>query len=254
MMQPVYLNAPGVRRVTLEGPALKVHSQGQADRFLPLARVGRIVCRGPVHWSTAALLQCLKGGIPVTFLDREGREIGHCFSAHPPGDPLDELLGGYLARADGPSRLADWFRACGRARLLTLLRRRRLRPPDLRVRAVRRHLLAALRSRRGSGAVSPLVFKPLLKAQVGEVLTGYHIAPEALEPGHDWPGLLNCAAGVMEWDLWHLALDGRLDADPADPRARVAAYQRHAEWLERRIRDLTARLWRWLEHGEAYTP
>lgn len=254
MMQPVYLNAPGVRRVTLEGPALKVQSRGRADRFLPLARLGRIVCRGPVQWSTAALIQCLKHGIPVTFLDPDGREIGHCFSARPGGEPFNERLNGYLAQPDGPARLADWLRACGRARLLTLLRHHRLQPPDLRVRHVRRYLGAVLRARRGDAVPSPLALKPLLKAQVGEVLTGYHIAPEALEPDHDWPGLLNAIGGVLEWDLWRLAFDGRLDADPHDHRARVTAYQRHADWLERRIRDLTARLWRWLEHGDAYTP
>ncbi len=254
MMQPVYLNAPGVRRITLEGPALKVQSRDRADRFLPLARLGRIVCRGPVQWSTAALMQCLKHGIPVTFLDPDGREIGHCFSAYPAGEPLDELLAGYLAQADGPVRLADWLRSCSRARLLNLLRRHRLQPPDLRIRHVRRYLWGVLRARRGDGVLPPPALKPLLKAQVGEVLTGYHIAPEVLEPGHDWPGLLNGVSGVLEWDLWRLAFEGLLDADAADHRTRVTIYQRHADWLERRIRDLTARLWRWLDHGEAYTP
>ena len=82
-MRPVYLNASAVRRVTLEGLALRVQSRDTAARYFPLRRLGRIVTRGAVQWSIAALLECMRVGIPVTFLDSEGRALGLCYSAWP---------------------------------------------------------------------------------------------------------------------------------------------------------------------------
>lgn len=254
MMQPVYLNAPGVRRVTLEGPALRIHFKDRADRYLPLQRLGRIVCRGPVQWSTAALLQCLGSGIPIVFLNREGREIGLCCSAWPRHSPLSELLDGFFASDEGPRRLVDWFHSHSRVRLLILLRRHRLQPPDLRVRTVRQHLRRTWRERHPDTEAPVASLKPLLKAQVAEVLAGYRIGPALMEPGHDWAGMPAYLSGVLEWDLWNLALAGRIGGIGPGYRDRVAAYQRHAGWLEGRARDLIAKLWRWLEHDEAYTP
>ncbi|BCX88954.1 hypothetical protein MIN45_P1324 [Methylomarinovum tepidoasis] len=245
MLQPVYLNSPGVVRVTLEGPALRIHSRHEADRFLPLARLARIVSRGRIQWSTAALLQCLQTGVPVTFLDSEGRAVGLCISAWPHYSPLNELLEGVVASPEGPARLVDWFRSQSRCRLLKLLRRHRLDPPDLRIRTVRRYLRQGWRQRHDTPEpVTPL--KPLLLAQLVEVLTSYRIDPSLLEAGPGWAGLAAYLGGVLEWELWRLALNGRL-ADADTPRRRVAAYQRHADLLDTRMRQLVGQLWRWLE-------
>ena len=122
MLQPAYLNAPGVRRVTLEGPALRIHNRDKADQYLPISRLARIVSRGRIHWSMPALVQCLKSGVPVTFLDREGRAVGFCVSAWTQYSPLNELLEGMFASDRGPVRLVDWFRSQSRCRRNSLSR------------------------------------------------------------------------------------------------------------------------------------
>ncbi len=253
MMQPVYLNAPGVRRVTLEGQALKIHSRDVADRFFPLQRLGRIISRGSVQWSTPALLQCMKMGIPVTFLDDRGQAVGICYSAWTQYSSLSELLDSFFTTDSGPQKLVDWFRSYSRTSLLKLLHAHDLHPADLRVRTVRRYLRLHWGSQYGSTAAPVSPMKPLLTAHILEILTSYRIAPELLEPGHEWAGLVTYVTGVEEWDLWHLALNGRLKINGSSYKAIVSGYQHHAPWMERRIRNLVGKLWRWLEHGEAYT-
>ena len=252
MMQPVYLNAPTVCRVTLEGPALRIHSRDAADRYFPLRRLGRIITRGKVQWSTAALLECMKMGVPITFLDREGRALGQCYSAWAQNGSLSELLDGCFTVESGMRHLVDWFRSQSRARMLKLLRRHGLQTEDLRVCTVRNLLRQCLKVREGTAydPVSPM--KPLLTAHVLEIFASYRIGPEWMEPGHEWEGLAVYMAGVEEWDLWDLALGGRLKMENATYQARVAAYQRQAAWLEKRVRDLVGKLWRWLERGEGY--
>ena len=254
MNQTLYLNAPGVRRVNLDGPALRIQSRGEADRFLPLARIGRIVSRGRIQWSTAALLHCLQAGIAVTFLDRDGRLLGMGFGAWPRDSRLSELLDHFFTLDDGPRRLVDWFRGLGRARLLRLLRHHRIETEDLRIRTVRRTLRRAWAERFPGLDPDPVSrIKPLAAAQAAEILASYRINPALLEPGHDWAGLIWYLTCLLEWELWDLALTGRFAAGPAY-RERVTAYQRHSGHLERRTRAVIGQLWRWLESSGSYLP
>ncbi|GAB4362651.1 MAG: hypothetical protein Kow0060_19000 [Methylohalobius crimeensis] len=254
-MQPLYLNAPEVRRVSLDGPALKVVTRRQADRHFPLPRLSRVVSRGPIAWTSPALLECLRRGVPVTFLNREGQLLGMSFGAYPQDSGFNRLLDAYFSLEAGPQRLVDWFRSHSRSRLLALLRRQKLHLPDLRIRAVRQALGEELKHRRRRIHPSLLHrLRPLTTAQVGETLTAYRIQPAILEPIHDWRGLTCYLTGLLEWEWWEWALSGRLRlAGPADQHAITACYETHAAAIGDRTRNWIGRLWRWLEQNEAYT-
>lgn len=71
-MKPLYLHGHQPLAVTLDGPALRVSSEGSADRLFPLQRLSRIVVSGEVDWTTEALLACADQAIPISFLLRGG--------------------------------------------------------------------------------------------------------------------------------------------------------------------------------------
>ncbi len=254
-MQPVYLNTPGVRRVTLEGPALRIHSRDQADRFMPLNRLSRVVCRGNVQWSTAAMIRCMQAGVTITFLDREGRAVGMCLGDWPQYSPLSELLDAFFTLDEGPARLVDWFRSQSRNRLIRLLHKHDIQCPDLRVRAVRKQLRRFWQMCSPAAGHEPVTrMKPLAAAQISEILTSYRFSPALMEAGSDWSGLVCYLTGILEWRMWELAFDGRLVPRDDTFFGRVKCYQRIAPTFDKEIRDIIGRLWRWLENSEAYTP
>lgn len=254
-MQPLYLNAPEVRRVSLEGPALKVVCRHQADQYFPLARLSRVISRGPVSWSSAALLECLRRGVPVTLLDREGKLLGMCFGAWPQDSRFSSLLDAFFVLEDGPQRLVDWFRGQSRQRLLALLRRQKLRPSDLRLQPVREFLAFELKRREVlADAFLLRRLRPLTFAHVAEILTTYQVQPAVLEPSHDWRGLVSYLTGLLEWEWWEWALMGRLRPSyPIDQQSVTACYEHHATAVDQHARDWIGRLWRWLEQSEAYS-
>lgn len=255
MSQTVYLNAPGVRRVNLEGPALRIQSRDQADQFLPLARLGRVVSRGAIQWSTPALIHCLQAGITVTFLDRQGRLLGMGVGAWPRDSRLSEMLDHFFSLDEGPQRLVDWFRSQSRKGMLALLRRHDIQPPDLRVKTVRLSLRQIWARHHPSGGPAPVgLLKPLAAAQVAEILARYRIHPAVLEPGQDWEGLTRYLTGLLEWPIWERALNGDLILSGTAFRARAACYQRHQSWFGRQIQMSLERLRRWLDQSEAYLP
>lgn len=253
-MQPLYLNAPEVRRVSLEGPALKVVCRNVADQYFPLARLSRVISRGPVSWSSAALLECLRHGVPVTLLDHDGQLLGMCFGAWRQDSGFSALLDAFFTLEDGPQRLIDWFCSQSRKRLLKLLKRQRLQLNDLRIRNVKRSLGEELK-RRDHRIHPELIWRlrPLTVAQVSEVLTAYKIQPAILEPSHDWRGLIAYLADVLEWEWWEWALAGCLRPCAFDQRSVTDCYQQHATAISERTRNLLEKLWRWLEQSETYS-
>ncbi len=253
-MPALYLNSAQVRRVNLEGPALKVICRRQAEQYFPLGRISRIISYGPVAWSSAALLECLRWRVPITWLDREGRLIGMCFGAWLQDSGFNAALDDFFALAEGPQRLKDWFRSQGRKRLLALLEHYDLEWNDLRVQAVR-ELLALELKRRNLPQSLPLLRRLYLLtwAQVAEILAEFKIQPSICEPNHDWRGLTAYLTGLLEWEWWELALAGKLKVASLDPQAVIACYEQHAPLIAKQARYWIGQLWRWLEHSEAYS-
>lgn len=254
-MRAVYLNASQVQRVKLEGPALKVICRNRSEQYFPLTRISRVVSIGPVAWSSAALMECLRWRVPVTLLDRQGKLIGMCVGAWPQDSQFNTLLDAFFTLDDGLQRLKDWFDSQERRRLLALQKKHNLKLADLRAPLVRGYLTLALKQRKVP--VDPGLFErlyPLSLAHVAEILAAYQIQPAILEPSHGWRGLTAYLADLLTWEWWELALAGRLGVcRMLDQRQVVACYESHAEVIKNQAHYWIGQLWRWLEQSEAYS-
>lgn len=254
-MRAVYLNASQVRRVNLAGPALQVICRNQSEHYFPLKRISRVVSIGPVAWSSAALMECLRWRVPITLLDRDGKLLGMCFGAWPQDSRFNALFDAFFTLDDGAQRLKNWFSSQERRKLLALQKKHNLKLADLRVPMVREYLALALKQRKIP--IEPGLFQrlyPLTLAHVAEILAAYQIQPAILEPSHDWRGLTANLADLLAWEWWELALEGRLGVCRLlDQQQVVACYESHAEIIKNQAHYWIGQLWRWLEQSEAYS-
>lgn len=78
----LYLHHNAPTHVSLEGPALLVRAQDQADRLLPLRRLERIQSDRHVSWEIDALLACAERNIIIQFTDKEGRTLARLLGQH----------------------------------------------------------------------------------------------------------------------------------------------------------------------------
>lgn len=108
LCKPLYLQGQNGLAVDLDGPALRVEQPERAAMFYPLARLARVLSKGRVQWSCAALLACADGGIPVVFLDARGGVRGYLFGSLAGEDSLYHRLRDCLRRVDGVRGYRDW--------------------------------------------------------------------------------------------------------------------------------------------------
>lgn len=111
MNKPLYLDARAPLEVDVQGPALSVVQADHAPLWYPFARLSRIISRGPVQWSGAALCACMAAGVPVLFLDSAGRPTGLCTGSLRRIASLDEHLETVLSAPHGLDRFANWRRS-----------------------------------------------------------------------------------------------------------------------------------------------
>lgn len=111
LRKPLYLQGQNGLTVELDGPALRIRQPDRAAMLYPLARLARVLSKGEVHWTCAALLACAEAGVPVAFLDGNGGVRGYLFGPSSGDDTLYLRLRASLRRSDGLSRYADWRRA-----------------------------------------------------------------------------------------------------------------------------------------------
>ncbi len=249
-MRPLYLAGREPLDVALDGPALRVSSPGRADGRYPLRRLSRVIVSGEVEWQTRALTACLERGVPVTFLDREGRLLGYCFGARSREMPLAERLQELLDRPDWAARYGDWRAAEERKAILRALGGHRARLSDLRPAAVREHLLAGhLRLARPARVrrVHRLLVG-MLAALSGEVLTRSGIRPELIGFRRRGLNLANDLTGLLEWELHATtrALLRERRRERLEQPAIAAAFERAAPRLLRRGHGHLGALERWL--------
>src|SRR5664279_3014752 len=108
-MRPLYIDgAPGCR-VALDDPALRVVVPDKADQLFPLSRISRVVCKGGVDWSMAALLACADTGINLLFLQKNGEVRARWLSRGNERQSLTQRVVDLLARADGFSCYENWY-------------------------------------------------------------------------------------------------------------------------------------------------
>lgn len=150
-LKPLYLDGAQAVVVTLDGPALRVAQAGRSAGRYPLCRLSRVIVSGTVDWATPALIACLRAGVVVTFLDKDGELAGLCIGACANGVNLHNHLEEFALRPDWPAHYANWYAAMERRGILGLVKRMNLRVDDLRPETVRhcyaKHLSARVSPR-----------------------------------------------------------------------------------------------------------
>lgn len=119
MIRPLYL-AAGARAVEQDGPALRIGAEGRADARVPIRLLSRVVTRTDVQWSAGALGACMRAGVPLVFLDSDGRPTGFCLPAFPRDDDLARRLDILEREPDGPAAFENWAAAEERREILAV--------------------------------------------------------------------------------------------------------------------------------------
>lgn len=131
-MKTLILNGATPVRLSLDGPALAVLEPAKATRRYPFTRIGRILVGGRAQCDAAALAHCLRHGIPITFMAGEEGAAGVAVPLSSEAMGSVRLLESFVALPHWRERYSDWKRASERREILDVLRRLRLRAPDLR--------------------------------------------------------------------------------------------------------------------------
>ena len=200
-MKPLYVRGAETR-VELDAPALRIRVPHQADAWLPLRRISRVISATPVQWSSAALLACAAEGISVSFLTDDGRVVAR-FTG-PPGerDELRQRLSDWIDRAGWQDDYALWLSGMEQMAARSVARRAGLPASEL---PLPRELQRALRAQaldRGLLAEYDAVGR-----RIHGLLTGWvtqHLSEAGIGP--EWAGwtdldLTGDFSRVLFWDF-----------------------------------------------------
>lgn len=203
-MQTLYLEGRTPLAVLLEGPALRLRRGGEADRFAPLGRLARIVVSGNVHWRAEALGACMDWNVPISFLDAEGRARGACVTLRRVAwrSNLPALFEQACLMEEWNARWGDWLRAVGRGQIRLLLRRFRLRVPDMRPASVAQACAARAAGDSASAAENFARMQGLLEARIAARLVSEGFGPAMLGGSLGGVAPARDLASVLAWRLW----------------------------------------------------
>jgi hypothetical protein len=257
LLIPVHLDAvESPLLVALDGPSLLVRRAGAADLRLPLRRLARISVRGPVTFAADTLAACLSAGVPVSFLDGQGRSLGQLLPTHRRHQDLAALVDEAVASGRFAALRTDWRAAIERRSLIRAVAALGLRVEDLRARTVR---LAAARAVDRLGAPVPTEelearLEALLDGLLAELLIaeGAGLRFQGQDPDLDLAADLRVALG---FELWPAIRDlarylGRHGAkhrtEPALQARIVRRFEAARPRLERAVAEALAMLRRCL--------
>jgi hypothetical protein len=257
MLIPVHLD--GVETpllVALDGPSLLVRRAGAADLRLPLRRLARISVRGPVTFAADTLPACLAAGVPVAFMDGQGRSLGQLLPLHRRHQDLAALVDEAVAAGRFAALRADWRAAVERRAIVRAVTALGLRLTDLRPRAVR---LAAARAVDRLGASWPTEelegrLEALLDGLVAERLIeeGAGLRFQGQDPDLDLAADLRAALAFELWPVTrdlarYLARHGAKHRGESDLQARIVRrFEAARPRLERAMAEALAMLRRCL--------
>lgn len=202
-MKPLYLDADRPLRVELDGPSLVVAVEAEAARRFPFSRLSRVVVCGPVELPTSALLECLRRGIPVTFLTGDGALAGSALPAQTRNSCLNDRLEEFLERPDWHSLYENWRLAAERRQILNTLARLRRQPSDLRPATV-----AALLDETLDALANPPArleafcwLEAAVAALLGELVAAAGLSPHLIADRRPGFHLLRDFTGLLLWRL-----------------------------------------------------
>jgi hypothetical protein len=240
-MKPLYLDADQHLRLELDGPSLLVRTGSAAARRFPFSRPTRVVVCGPLEMETAALVECLRRGLAVTFLAADGTPAGAALPARPRQSRFEERLEEFLERHDWQGLYENWRRAAERRQIVGALRSLRLRSRDLRpasaAAAIDRELICRLSQERRDQAVPWL--EGLLTALVSERVGELGVSPQVVADRRPGFQLVSDWTALLLWALKaELAASMAAEAMAAEFTARQ--WRRLVSWFEeRRDRELS---------------
>jgi hypothetical protein len=257
--RPLYLDPRSPTSVTIDGPALSIRVEDQAERSIPMRRVSRILVNEKTQFSTAALLRCADSGISILFVDPDGRVQARLLGAPGERQELRQRLVDLLDRPDWKELYGNWRYAQERHAVLRVQNRLGIRigsaSPGGTARWIEEEVARLAEPR--DAARSRRWMQEQLFAWTLNHLQMLGLGAQS-EVGHDGrPDLASDLAGVLGWYGepirigWlrrraHWARRSRSAAKVITRRDIVALYQRHSSKLARFGRELTNKLHRWL--------
>ena len=249
MIKPLYLDANLQWQVALDdGPALHISAPGRARSLFPLQRLARVISPSHASWTTAALLGCLRAGVPVVFHDAGGQTVGWCFGPRRRETTLASLLREALDLPYGPDLLREWQRTQARREMLDTLRALGTASADLSAIAVRARLCNLHRQRLGQPAGPWLrALQGANAAWVAQRLHGLLGDPALICFAAEGLHLSRLLADLMEWTLHCILQDLPLAAFHDTSPQRLAAAT--VECCGRRLHQSLGCLVGSLEHG-----
>lgn len=216
-LRPLYLEAGTGWRVKLDdGVALHVSAEGRARSLYPLKRLARVVCAASAEWDTAALLACLRAGVPVLFHDAHGDTLAWCFGPRRRETTLAQLLSEGLHHPEWSVVFSQWTLATERREVLAVLHTLQARSKRLDAAGVRAHLCNLHRDRTGVAAGPWL--RALQKGTAALVAENLHSAvgdPALICYARPGLHLARLFTELLEWHL-HLLLHNTPRAAFAD--------------------------------------
>ncbi|HOK47192.1 MAG TPA: CRISPR-associated endonuclease Cas1 [Bryobacteraceae bacterium] len=251
-MKTLILNGTTPVRLSLDGPALAVLEPAKAARLYPFSRIGRIVVGGRVQCEAAALARCLRQGIPITFVAGEEGAAGVAMPLSSEAPGTARMLESFVALPRWRERYGDWKRAAERREILDVLRRLRLRAPDLRPATVAAFLMKELMRQHPGAQVERwrAAAAALLTARIASRLA--HGRMGGVLPALEGVGLRLLAdfTAILEWRFYADCREW-LAADPtaldgAWKSKLVALVEERAPRDEARIQSLWDRFCYWL--------
>jgi hypothetical protein len=207
MIKPLYLDAALPWQIRLDdGPALNISAPGRARSLYPLQRLARVISPSDAQWTTAALIACLRAGVPVVFHDSTGDAVGWCFGPRKRETTLASLLREALNQPNWATLIGGWQQAAERREILAALRALNTCSRKLDAAAVRTHLCNLHRVR--TGAPSATWLRALSRANdalVAQRLNELVGDPTLIGFAREGLHLGQTVSDLMEWQL-HLAL------------------------------------------------
>lgn len=251
-MKPLYIRGADTR-VELDAPALKIRIPEQADAWLPLRRISRVISATRVGWTSEALLACAAEGISVSFLADDGQVVARLTGAPGERDELRQRLADLLIRPGWRDDYDLWLAGMEQMAARSLARRAGLPAAEL---PLPRELRRALREQAADQGLLPEYdavgrrVHGLLLAWVTQQLSEAGIGPE-------WAGwteldLSGDFTRVLFWDYrlprlaWLAARrwQGQL-GQPGDAEV-TAFFEQRAARTDKLCQGLVNRLHHWL--------
>jgi hypothetical protein len=203
-MKPLYITAGAGTCISTQGLALRVETPNRAPAVMSFRYLSQIISPANARWSTTALNQCMKAGVPVVFTDPNGRVIGflHGMSAPSRGNVFARLVE-LLSQSQGMRTYTTWYKAMESRQRCRLCRHLRIPADRHRCRTLQR-VCKRERHRRAERVLVDLLERTWHQALAGFAIR--FLRDVGMSAHHQrglWPkiDLASQLSSYLEWEL-----------------------------------------------------